>query len=277
MVRKLFMGSEGLRHGWWILVFYLFLGVGVVGLVQLAPEGRVPESWQLAAVVIVTLLVQLLRRRSVFDVTGFPNVQWWRQLAAGAAIGAGLWIVTAATLVLSGATTMGIAAHNGPITAGVATLVCAAVLEELLFRGFVFQRLRDGLGPTAALLISSGHFLLVHMNNPGMSGTMRWIAMLNIFIASLAFGLAYLRTGSLALPIGMHVAANVVQGPVLGFGVSGSETAHLLTQSLSGPDWLTGGAFGLEASVPGTICIAGVAWLLWRYPGNKIRSKLLES
>jgi membrane protease YdiL (CAAX protease family) len=241
----------------------------VFGLVQLAPSGKVPESWQLAGLIVVTALVQLMRRRSFFEVTGVPDARWWRNLAAGAAIGVALWLVTTLVLVGMGATRVQFNGGLSLLTAGLASMVAAAVLEELLFRGFVFQRLCDGLGPMVALAITSAHFTLVHMNNPGMSGLTRGIAMLNIFIASVAFGLAYLRTQSLALPIGMHVFANITQGPILGFGVSGIETPHLFTQRLTGPDWLTGGAFGLEASVPGTIAIACVAVALWRVrPGQ---------
>jgi hypothetical protein len=77
------------------------------------------------------------------------------------------------------------------------------------------------------------------------------------------FGLAYLRTRSLALPLGLHFAANVVQGPFLGFGVSGADAPGLLTPTLHAPTWLTGGAFGLEASVPGFVCVVAASATLW--------------
>jgi len=58
------------------------------------------------------------------------------------------------------------------------------------------------------------------------------------------------------MPLGLHLGANVTQGPVLGFGVSGNEGARLLVPTFSGaPDWLHGGAFGLEASLPGLACV----------------------
>lgn len=69
------------------------------------------------------------------------------------------------------------------------------------------------------------------------------------------------------MPIGLHLAANVMQGPVLGFGVSGHEGASLLVPVLSdAPDWLSGGAFGLEASVPGLVCVVALLLILrgWR-------------
>jgi membrane protease YdiL (CAAX protease family) len=266
MLRTCFIGARGgLRNGWWMLLFYLALGVAVVGLVRLAPQGRVPELWQLGAALAVSGLLQAARRRPWWEVTGRPGRSWLRQFALGALLGAALWGAATLVLLLLGATRMAVSGTLAALGAGLLAMASAAVLEEVVFRGFVFRRLQDGLGPAAAVLLSAGHFLLVHMNNPGMDGVTRWLAMANIFIAGLAFGLAALRSGSLALPIGRHLAANLVQGPLLGFGVSGQATAHLFSQQLSGPDWLTGGAFGLEASLPGTLAIAAVAWLLWRW------------
>jgi hypothetical protein len=265
MLRKILFGREGrLRNGWWILAFYLLLGGAVVAMVALSGGGKVPASWQLAAVLLITVLVQALRRQSLLEVTGRPGMAWLRQLAAGALLGAGMWALVTAGLLACGATRMTAGGGIVALTSGLGALVSAAVLEELLFRGFVFQRLRDGLGPLLALLITSAHFLLVHLDALPPAGLARALAMANIFIAALAFGLAFLRTASLALPIGLHVFANLMQGLVLGFGVSGHQTPHLFTQELRGPDWLTGGAFGLEASLPGTLAIAIVAWMLWR-------------
>ncbi len=85
-----------------------------------------------------------------------------------------------------------------------------------------------------------------------MTGSVRILASTNIFLASILFGLAYIRTQSLALPLGMHFMANLVQGIVLGFAVSGTDQSGLLIPVFAEvPEWLTGGQFGLEASVFG--------------------------
>jgi uncharacterized protein len=68
-----------------------------------------------------------------------------------------------------------------------------------------------------AQLPMAGYFLLIHMNNPGITGNTKLLASANIFLASIMFGLAFIRTGSLAL----HFIANWAQGTLLGFGVSG--------------------------------------------------------
>ena len=80
------------------------------------------------------------------------------------------------------------------------------------------------------------------------------------------FGLAFVRTRSLALPLGLHFAANVVQGPLLGFGVSGDDQPGWLTPVMPGDQsWVTGGAFGLEASVPGFVSVVVMTLLLWAW------------
>lgn len=66
-----------------------------------------------------------------------------------------------------------------------------AVAEELLFRGFIFQRLVMGLGQWPAQFLLAGYFLLAHLGNPGMTGGVKVLASANIFIASLLFGLPF--------------------------------------------------------------------------------------
>jgi len=114
----------------------------------------------------------------------------------------------------------------------------------------------DGFGKWPAQLIMAGYFLLINMNNPGMTGSIKLFASINIFFASIMFGLAFIKSRSLAMPIGLHFMANWVQGTLLGSGVSGNEETRLLKPLFhNAPQWLTGGSFGLEASVPGLIFV----------------------
>jgi len=110
----------------------------------------------------------------------------------------------------------------------------------------------DDFGKWPAQLIIAGLFLLTHLNNPGMTGTIKVLAFINIFIASILFGISFIKTNRLAMPLGLHFMANFVQGTVLGFGVSGERESSLLTPLFNtNMQWLTGGVFGLEASIPG--------------------------
>ena len=98
-----------------------------------------------------------------------------------------------------------------------------------------------------------------------MTGIVKVMASINIFLASILFGLAFVRTRSLAMPLGLHWMANWVQGGILGFGVSGTEQLGLLKPVFGNvPAWLTGGQFGLEASLPGVICVLIFLFIFYR-------------
>lgn len=141
-----------------------------------------------------------------------------------------------------------------------------AVAEEFLFRGFIFQRLIKSTSVWVAQLLIAAYFLLTHTGNPGMAGDIKILAFINIFIASVMFGFAYIKTKSLVMPIAFHFMANWVQGTLLGFGVSGYEQASLLKPVFyTSPAWLTGGSFGLEASVPGLVCVVATTLILYRW------------
>jgi hypothetical protein len=65
-----------------------------------------------------------------------------------------------------------------------------------------------------------------------------------LFLAS-----GYLRTRQLWLPIGLHIGWNFFEGPLFGFAVSGTGPFTLIRQVPTGPELLTGGAFGPEAGL----------------------------
>jgi len=110
-----------------------------------------------------------------------------------------------------------------------------------------------------------------------MTGNIKVMASVNIFPASILFGLVFIRTRSLAMPLGLHWMANWMQGGVLGFDVSGTEQLGLVKPLFGeAPAWLTGGQFGLEASLPGLICLVAMLLILskWKpkrmdYPSTK--------
>lgn len=107
------------------------------------------------------------------------------------------------------------------------------LLEELLFRGFVFQRMVDGIGPWPALVAMAVLFALAHWGNPGTDGATRAWATIDTALGAILLGLAYLRTGRLALPIGIHFGWNWAQGALLGFDASGLDQAGWLCRKCS--------------------------------------------
>lgn len=130
------------------------------------------------------------------------------------------------------------------------------IAEELLFRGFIFQRLISGFGEWPAQIIIALLFLLTHAANLDIDGTTKGFAMINITTASILFGISYIRTRSIVMPIAIHFSANVMQGSILGFSVSGHEEVSILQPQIeSGQEFFTGGNFGIEASFFGLLTL----------------------
>ena len=139
--------------------------------------------------------------------------------------------------------------------------ILAAFMEEMLFRGILFRWIEEFGGSWAALLITSALFGLAHSQNPNAT----WFSSFAIAVeAGLLLGGAYMLTRSLWMPIGLHAAWNFTQGSILGVPVSGNEAHGIFQAKLSGPVILSGGPFGLEASVIAlAVCTAAGAWFVW--------------
>ena len=133
--------------------------------------------------------------------------------------------------------------------------VGAGIGEEIISRGVIFRIVEEGLGTWAALLISAAVFGGLHIWNPNATP---WSVLAIALEAGLLFGLLYHLTRSLWVCMGAHAAWNIAQGPLYGIPVSGFEQRGLLASRLQGPNWLTGGAFGAEASIV-ALCICSIA------------------
>jgi membrane protease YdiL (CAAX protease family) len=136
----------------------------------------------------------------------------------------------------------------------------AALHEELLFRGYVYQKLR-AQNRGLAIVLTSLVFAALHERNDAITA----LALGNLVLAGVLLALAYEAHRTLWLPIGLHLAWNVTSGPILGYPVSGYVAQETVLATLvSGPGWLTGGAFGIEGSVAVTAAeCGGIALLLW--------------
>lgn len=137
-----------------------------------------------------------------------------------------------------------------------------AVTEEVMLRGFVLgQMLSAGMNRFVALFLSSALFSAMHLFNPNFA----LLPFVNILLAGCLLGASFLYTRNLCFPVVLHWFWNWLQGPVLGYEVSGMDSGEtLLTLRLTGSDLLTGGSFGFEGSllctvllVVGTLAIVG--------------------
>lgn len=135
--------------------------------------------------------------------------------------------------------------HGFPWLEILAVYLPAAVHEELLFRGYAFQKLHRWNRLFAIYLVALV-FAALHAGNTAVSA----LGLLNVFLGGVLLGLAYERWQRLWFPIGLHLAWNVMSGPILGHEVSGYDSmATVLVERGHGPEWLTGGEFGIEGSV----------------------------
>jgi len=278
-----FLNSERqLRNGWWILIFFLVLSAFLVPVLMAAQKNNTEVSIGIQAIIIMlaSIICQLLRRKPLAELFGKFDTQWLKDLCVGSIVGSALMLIPALILgIFSWVHWQWNPEGVSVLSSSLLFFAGVAVAEELLFRGLIFQRLIAGLGQWTAQLIIAAYFLLTHLNNPGMTGSAKVIASVNIFLASLMFGLAFIRTKSLAMPLGVHLMANWVQGGVLGFGVSGLEQSGLLIPIFeNAPIWLTGGQFGLEASAPGLICLVAIVILLYKWkPAVEKREPTIKS
>ena len=136
--------------------------------------------------------------------------------------------------------------------------IVPAVMEETAFRGIMFRHLEDFGGTWFALALTSALFGLGHLGNPNAT----YFSSFAIAVeAGIMLGGAYMLTRSLWLPIGLHAAWNFTQGEIYDVPVSGIDQHGLVQAKLSGPPILSGGTFGLEASV--IALVIATAFGLW--------------
>lgn len=247
----------------------LYLAIFSAGS-YLVPRGSIPGyQWlALGASALASLvLVRLDRSQGTLGLSG-RNVALLRDLAGGAAVA--LLAVGAGDLAMMATTTLRHGIGEG-IDGRELWLVFfpAAVHEEVLFRGYVLQRLGEW-SRAGSVILTSILFAVLHLGNSAVGA----LALLNIFLAGLLLGAAFFVFRSLWFPIAIHWTWNAFSGPVLGHEVSGFRPAgSLLTAQETGPELLTGGSFGVEGSIYMTIIeivvIGVLSWAAWKRNRNE--------
>jgi len=204
------------------------------------------QQWSgLIAVSVATLVSIAILERRRWELGFFvPPRLAIREFAIGSLWGALLIGICAVLVVLT--TAVRHAPGRGfPWAELVLVFIPAVVHEELLFRGYPFQKLLPA-GRGFAVVFVALLFAALHANNSSVTP----LGLANIFLGGVLLGLAYLRYGRLWFPIGLHLAWNLMTGPVLGHEVSGYQGHEtLLIESGEGPWWLSGGEFGIEGSL----------------------------
>lgn len=290
-LKQVFFNSAGrLRSGWRVFIFILvyvtllfvlstLVRVGYAVGLRLAP-GRDLGAFTEDLIFRLILLVSAL-------LAGFVCTRWlerlpWRALGLTLHTHWGRDFVIGSLIgVASLALATGIAAAAGGLRFNasprtmlmqvVQTLVLSAVLfifaalaEEVLFRGYPLQTLTRANLAWLAILLTSLPFAAIHLQNPNV---VRGFTFINTALAGVWLAVAYLRTRSLWLPLGVHWAWNWAMGSLFGLPVSGITTIApnpLLHGTDLGPAWLTGGSYGIEGGVACTIALIVSTLFIWR-------------
>jgi hypothetical protein len=272
----LFIDNDRLRPIWrfFVCLVVLFL-VGrlsreifaaVVLLTQVHLSGITTMLWGgIRALIVILasfkLMTAVFDRRPLGSVGLAFHPRWWKELAHGVAVGGAMLFAAVALEWCGGFAHFTFVPH--PVAwaglSGFVLFAVAATNEEAVFRGYPFQCLVASITPLGAIAVTSAFFGAAHLGNPHRT----WISTINTMLVGVPFAIAYLRTRSLWMPIGMHFIWNFLLDFIFGLPVSGlNMTASVLSARVQGPTWLTGGDYGPEGSLLATIVILlGILYL----------------
>ena len=208
---------------------------------------------------LVFFRVKVIEKRS-FSSIGFNKNNWLKKYSLGFLIGLAMMSIIVLILLPFGYITI----EKNPIQpVGVSAIASVLVIlfgwiiqgatEEIVTRGWLLNVLSTKYNIGVGLLISSTLFGLMHLTNPNVN----YIAVINIILVGLFYGLYVIKTNDLWAVCGMHSAWNFAQGNIFGFKVSGLDVSvgSLIDLNLVGNDVITGGIFGPEAGIVATFVV----------------------
>ncbi len=278
----LMTGIVGNLAGWLILALLVdqlhWLQIDFHGktLDTISPDGKVLGFCILFAVnlALVVLAWRYMERKPLRAMLWELSHDQWKPLGWGLLAGLGEVLLVFGVMAGFGVTRSAWGLMAVPFSTLVLALgwilassILGPVVEEALNRGYWFQNIQRGWGLPAAVIVTSLLFGGLHLLNPNAE----ILGAFNIALSAITYVLGLLWFRSLWFPIGWHAAWNFAQFFIVGLPNSGisvssmglSGTTFLVT-AVSGPRWLTGGDFGMEASAIRTIVLIGViAGMLW--------------
>lgn len=191
-----------------------------------------------------------------------------KDLLSGISLAIVLYAVGFGVSLLAGAIEIaGVVFNPSSLLISFVFFLLVAITEEFALRGFVLERmLQGGVNKFWALFLSATLFSLVHIANPNFD----FLSFINILLAGILLGSSYIYTRNLCFPIALHWFWNWIQGPVLGYEVSGNKFCDgLLTLYLPETNLINGGAFGFEGSILCTVLmVAGTTVILKMFRKN---------
>lgn len=280
----MFITSTGRLHPVWAFVIsavFSFAAFFIAGVVSEAISG---QRYLVLEVIFRSLLAVLLIGLYVWLLTTVDNVHdhriaalglpltggWRRQFVTGCIVGLVLTGLAVLPLAIFGNASLSfrlgfyLLPRDGAV---LIVLLVGALAEELMFRGYPFQHLEEGIGAVGAIAVFSILFGAVHLTNPHASV---W-GLVNTVLIGILLAIAYLRTRALWMPWGIHFGWNTALGFLFGLPVSGLRIFNVVVKtSVAGPNWMTGGSYGIEASATGTIAVLIGLVIVCKLPVTKL-------
>jgi membrane protease YdiL (CAAX protease family) len=267
--RNIFVGSQGIRNGWRLMIFLLiFVGsiVGVFGIEIL----RIPAAARIfgqgflspgleylseipaaICVLVSSLVMARIEKRGLGDYglslrSGAGKHFLWG-LLWGLCVFSGVIALIAA---LHGFSFEGLALHRLALlkyaSLWAVGFLLVGFVEEFLYRGYVQFTLAQAIGFWPAALVWSLAFGAIHLLNSGENP----VGAFEVFVFAIFACLTLRQTGTLWFAIGFHAASDYAETFLFSVRDSGyAASGTLLNSSFHGPEWLTGGKVGPEASV----------------------------
>ena len=265
------MKRGAIALGWAVLFFVIGIGIAL-GLASVVPGWGGPD-WavvrsgveEVIAFGLATWIVGRLLEKYSWSDLGWRRpalAPWLRGLALGAVMAS---VAIGLAVVLDGARVHFTGDWNIwprialPLIIG---LICAALGEELAFRGFPLRRLSDAFGVIPATLLLAILFGVGHAWNPNATV----FSTVNVALAAVWLSLAFFSAGGMALAWGAHFGWNAGLAILFDAPVSGFLFRTPVVEYASGSHaWVDGGAFGPEGGAVATIALlAGTVFLLTR-------------
>jgi membrane protease YdiL (CAAX protease family) len=279
---NLFLKQEGLRAGWRLLLYLGIVLVFLSGAVMLLREFVRPargvfspgvqllgEFVSFLAVFCAALIMAQLEGRSA-GVYGFPlrgafgKLFWQGWLFGFVEVSSVVGLIAAFRGYSFGSLAESGAAMVRWTLFWALFFVVVAFFEEFFFRGYTLYTLTEGIGFWPAAVLLSLLFGVVHRTNEGEN----WVGIASVILSGLFWSFSLRRTGSLWFALGMHASFDFGETFLYSVPDSGMVfPGHLSNATLQGPQWLTGGTPGPEASVFDFLVLGLLFFLLhWMYP-----------
>lgn len=242
--------------GLWIIASNRIADAASLGIISSLPIN--PISPLLAPAFLLFLLVlgfnaiSRLHTRSgtMLSICGLPKrPTQGEEFQRGTALGWAITLVAVLPMVLLGTLhpQFWLSPRNWILTLiSLAAIALGTLAAEVAFRGYLYARLTAAIGTVGATLVVSFIYAITSLLHPNSTGLSMTVA----FFTSILLCIAWQRTHGLWVGWGLHFGWAATTAVLLGLPTAGDASLPtLLTTSTSGPDWLTGGAYGPDAAL----------------------------